>query len=100
MKARNGDERLELTLERIEAKLDRPGERLDARIDGAEARFDHKLDLVRTELRARIELLRLEVHDDLQIALKMELGGRQVLAHAEIDSLREISRRVEAVGKR
>lgn len=97
MVARDGDERLDLTLERIEAKL-------DVRVDGVEARFVHRLDLVRTELRARMDLLRLEVHDDMQMSLKMELGGRQVLTHAEIDRLRgeidEISRRLEAVERR
>jgi hypothetical protein len=49
-------------------------------------------------------MLRVEVHHDVQSMLTVELGGRQIPAHAEIDCLRaeveKIARRLEAVAKR
>lgn len=94
MLARSGDERLE-RIDGVEARIDSVEGRFDCRIDSVEAR----LGLVRTELQARMDLLRADIRDDTETMLKLELGGRATLAHAEIDRLRteldEIGRRLE-----
>lgn len=97
--ARDGDERLEAKLDRlddVEATCLRHAERLDL--------LNRKIDLTRSEVKARIETLRVDLLEDMQAVLKVELGGRQALTDAELERLRaeveELGRTVAALERR